>query len=660
MASKKKSGSPPVRPVHRGPGAAATPPAASGGGAPGGEAPRAWAAHALFAVLAAGIAVAIHLVRFHYSVHGLIEGFVAGCGDDPGWNCAEVQASDYGAIFGIPTALPAIPTYLVLMGLAWRGLKGKGPWPRRGPAYAFALSAATVAYSAVLAAITVFVIGEKCIWCVALYGVNLASLVLSWQLSGRTPGALVGEVLGDLRRSPMVPLRVAGALAGLLLVAVAVEQRVHATLEEGRVAAVAGGGAVPGATPASSATLVPGSADGAPDILADDPYRGAKDAVVRVVEFADFECGYCKRMSYVLKDLEERYADRVQFVWKDYPMNPACNPGVKNNRHRDACDAAVAGRCAYVVGGNDGFWKWHDVTFKNQHKLASSDLAHYAELAGLDTRRFDSCLSDPAAMERVRMNAQQGADRKLDGTPRIFVGDRLFKGIQSPQVLMAAIEQELGASAADAQRKAREAKADGAADAAAGSPASAPEMREIRYGDLHFFIDSFEAATPASAQGKALSQADQVPALRSSWYDAKRSCEAAGKRTCSEMEWVAACQGAAPVDDDKNGIFGDDYLEGTEFPYGDFYEPGACADQGDQERTRPLLTGSMPRCVSRDGVYDLAGNAQEWVGSTEDEAALMGGAWYFKEKARCYQRHDKFGPGYTSAASGFRCCKDAR
>ena len=66
----------------------------------------------------------------------------------------------------------------------------------------------------------------------------------------------------------------------------------------------------------------------------------------------------------------------------------------------------------------------------------------------------------------------------------------------------------------------------------------------------------------------------------------------------------------------------------------------------------------MPRCVAKDGGYDLTGNIEEWVGDRPEHAVLLGGAFDTKEdKARCYRRNDTFGAGFSAPRDGFRCCR---
>ena len=66
----------------------------------------------------------------------------------------------------------------------------------------------------------------------------------------------------------------------------------------------------------------------------------------------------------------------------------------------------------------------------------------------------------------------------------------------------------------------------------------------------------------------------------------------------------------------------------------------------------------MPGCVTEQGVYDLTGNVEEWVGATPETAVLLGGGYdTSKDHARCYRRNDTYGPGYANKRTGFRCCQ---
>ena len=119
-------------------------------------------------------------------------------------------------------------------------------------------------------------------------------------------------------------------------------------------------------------------------------------------------------------------------------------------------------------------------------------------------------------------------------------------------------------------------------------PAEVPEMRQLSYGSLSFEMDTFEAAL---VDGKAKVGVHEIPGTRMSWFAARDACEAAGKRLCTEQEWVAACQGQEPVDDDQDGQYADDMVEGNVYPYGEYHERGRCWDARNKETERPVYTG---------------------------------------------------------------------
>ena len=79
---------------------------------------------------------------------------------------------------------------------------------------------------------------------------------------------------------------------------------------------------------------------------------------------------------------------------------------------------------------------------------------------------------------------------------------------------------------------------------------------------------------------------------------------------------------------------------------------------------RSVPSGSMPGCVSGDGVHDLTGNVDEWVLADRDRpeekgrfSALKGGAWGHVRNA-CRPVTTSHAPEFTYYFVSFRCCKD--
>ena len=565
------------------------------------------------------------------------------------FDCDKLNLSAWGKLAGIPITVFAIPFYGALAVLAYFVSQG-GPRARAAQRLMFNGLSAAVCYGAILFWVMVWQEEVYCLFCLTMDACAVALLVLASKVRVYLSGAD-----SSLKTAIPAPLAVGTVLFFLLFGWFHTRSQ---TFEDAKKQEVSAGVDLSSAAPA---VLLAASGQGGEKarkiddrnyfipITASDAAKGPVDAKVTVVEFADFQCGYCKKLFYSLTPLKEKYKDEVRFVFKHFPMNTTCNDSIKNNRHRYACGAAFAAECARVQGR---FWPMHDLMFKNQHKLKAKDLRYYAGQTGLDLAAFDQCLRDPATLQHIKDDVAMASDIEISGTPRTYINGRFLRGAVPQSTLEHVIEQELGRRAANEQPQ-RVALPSAASKA---DVAAAPAAVRVDYG-TPFWIDSFEASVDKS--GKALSMASAPPA-NATWYEAKTACEAAGKRLCTTREWVEACQGTAAVDDDGTGSYADDYVEGNQFPYADYYEPRWCRDSQDRKTGSPGLTGSMPRCATPAGVYDLGGNVAEWAGTTEAEAVLLGGNYRSKDKSGCFRPNATFGPGHKNIGIGFRCCSDTK
>lgn len=625
---------------------------------PGAAAPRTrrWPLALLLPILLFGAGVGVLLTWHHerelYGGAEVQEGLV-GCEETATVSCDAVNTSEHSELFGVPIATLGVPVYLLAALLAASALRGR----RRALPVLALMGLGATGYSGFLLYVSVTQVGAVCAWCMRLYGVNLALLVLpllagAWRAPRpRLPDLLLYAVTFVLlgtgavavqthyRGELLMPASPTQVL-GITPLPASVE---HAPAEDPE-----------GPPPLSEVTIQTDEGPVTLPIAPDDPWRGDRSARVVVVEFADLQCGYCKRAAAQLDRLFAAYGDRVLFVFKHFPMDPACNPGVTNRMHVKACLAAKAAVCAQ---GQRRFWDFAHLGFKNQHALDAASLRTYAERAGLDLAAFDACLAGEQALEPVRRHGAEGQSLGVRGTPRIYIDGTLYRSGSSAEQMAMALEVALGVPEERARERAatlREAEPEEAGEV----PADTPALRDVALGGMRFRMFTFEGSL--DGEGRARSGRHEVPATTMSWYAARDACAKAGLRLCSEREWIAACQGAEPVDDNGNGQFADDIVEGTSYPYGDYHERGRCWDGHDDGGDwRPVYTGEMPACVTPQGIYDLTGNVEEWVGLTEAEAVLLGGAYdTTKDKARCYRRNDSFGPGLANRRTGFRCCAD--
>jgi protein-disulfide isomerase len=160
--------------------------------------------------------------------------------------------------------------------------------------------------------------------------------------------------------------------------------------------------------------------------------QGAKNAPVTLVEFADYECPYCQRVTPELQKLEKEYAGHLAIVYKDFPLP----------MHHAAEKAAEAARCA---GEQGKFWEYHDVLFYSK-QLQVSELKEHARVLKLDGDRFDKCLDDGAEAANVKKDLEEAHQLGLTGTPSFFANGHFFSGAADYSVLKEMVDMQLALS----------------------------------------------------------------------------------------------------------------------------------------------------------------------------------------------------------------------
>jgi protein-disulfide isomerase len=163
------------------------------------------------------------------------------------------------------------------------------------------------------------------------------------------------------------------------------------------------------------------ASDAASTAVRDNSLRlsSAPGATVDFVEFLDFECEACGAVYPVVEQLREEYGDRVNFVIRYFPVQS----------HFNAERAARAVEAAAQQGALEPMYKRMYETQKEwgEQQVPMDDrFRGYAQELGLDMARYDAVYNDPATMERIEADRQDGIRLGVQGTPTFFVnGEQL-------------------------------------------------------------------------------------------------------------------------------------------------------------------------------------------------------------------------------------------
>ena len=164
------------------------------------------------------------------------------------------------------------------------------------------------------------------------------------------------------------------------------------------------------------------------------PMKGEKEeALVTIVESSDFQCPFCSRVLPTVEKVLDEYKGKVRVVWMNNPLP----------FHKDAGPAAQAALEAFDQGGDEKFWKMHDVLFKNQKALSRADLERYAKQIGLNTGKFKKALDSGKHSAAVRADQQLVQGLGARGTPAFFINGRKLVGAQPFENFKEMIDEEI-------------------------------------------------------------------------------------------------------------------------------------------------------------------------------------------------------------------------
>jgi protein-disulfide isomerase len=158
-----------------------------------------------------------------------------------------------------------------------------------------------------------------------------------------------------------------------------------------------------------------------------DPVMGNPDGDVTLVEFFDYQCGYCKQMLDPLLDFAHRDGN-LRIVLKEMPiLGPA------------SMFAARASLAAHKQGKYEAF---HVALMRLRGRLSEPAIFQTAVEIGLDMEQLQKDMDAPAVMEQIRNSRELSEALAIRGTPAFIIGGKIIPGAMKEGQLRDLVTQQ--------------------------------------------------------------------------------------------------------------------------------------------------------------------------------------------------------------------------
>lgn len=360
----------------------------------------------LLAFSIVGVVASVMLTQLHVKAHTR-PNETSFCSVHSKVDCLSVAESPWAVLWGVPVSVWSIMAYSVLIlgllavfvvqlrqesrrrrqGTSKTAPGGKPPWVwHTMPGVMFVLSAGAFCAALMMAYISHFLVKSLCLVCAALYLVNTVLLVVSW-LVCRMHGGVAASVRRDVALFKRNTLHLAGAASVMMIIAgllMALYPN-YWKLNE----------------PVGPGNLPHGMTKGG------HAWIGAKDPVLTIHEFSDYQCAFCRNFNARLRKIlnKKKFRDKVRLVHHHYPLDHHCNPSVKRKIHPRGCELARGAICAAEQGK---FWHMNDMMFRRQRRRGGPNLQGLAAKLKLDIGKFEKCLSSSRAKKKLTQDMALG------------------------------------------------------------------------------------------------------------------------------------------------------------------------------------------------------------------------------------------------------------
>ena len=144
----------------------------------------------------------------------------------------------------------------------------------------------------------------------------------------------------------------------------------------------------------------------------DNYWTGSVKPKITIVEFADFNCPYCKNSYSKIREISLNYKDKIKYIYRDLPI-------LENSEY-----LSMSARCA----GEQGlFWLMHDKLFQNK-SLDYEKVLNLAIQIGADENKFIKCLNSSKYLNKIKKDISDANSLNINQTPVWFINGYKISG----------------------------------------------------------------------------------------------------------------------------------------------------------------------------------------------------------------------------------------
>ena len=141
------------------------------------------------------------------------------------------------------------------------------------------------------------------------------------------------------------------------------------------------------------------------------PRVGNKDSKLIIIEFVDYNCGYCKKTLPTVAKLMKNF-DNIQIVFIDYPILSE--------------SSEIAARASLAAKEQNAYFEYHTVLLNNKEIIDESILYKIAKELSLDIKKFKKDISSERIKNNIIRNVKFANSLKIRGTHTFIIGNQIL------------------------------------------------------------------------------------------------------------------------------------------------------------------------------------------------------------------------------------------